>query len=207
MSCFEEEFSFCLSWWWRRRAHWRPTLLFYGRGVAGPFPLLVPLLSLAGLWRFVRRPVRLSDFPEAQQAGATVTGFSTCLGSTGMGGTGFVGLRLKPGRGDPFWIVVTLYGAASWLKLGDRLLAEGYAGWKGQDLPVSLQTLVGSALLRVELTRTAAVLIFSTPGGEMPLRVAPEGLPQFSPGEPRMLDAAEDLRDAIIVSRRASLWL
>lgn len=56
--------------------------------------------------------------------GRTVTAWSDHLGSYGMGGPGFFGLKLAANRPHrPEWLVLTLWGADNWLLFDDQWLA------------------------------------------------------------------------------------
>jgi hypothetical protein len=212
-SCVEEEYSLCLSYLWRRRDGWRP-LLMYLRGPGGVPFFIVPFLTLIGLWRFARRPTRLANADWATFRGAIVKRTSAYLGSYGMGGPGFIGLRLRLPRGHRVWVVFTVWSAAGWLTIGDDLLAEGYFPDEQQDLVGTrrfrpLSDLVGSALMGVRLEHDLAELTFSGAPDSLVLRLRRDStsLPVHRGSkQPKVLAPSQDLRDAIIVSRRGSLW-
>ena len=124
-SCTEEEYALFQSALWRWRSGWRP-LFMYFRGPGGVPFFIVPILTLVGLWRFARSPVRLADADLTGFRGATVLSTSHLLGSYGMGGPGFLGLRLQLPRGGATWVVFTIWAAAEWLTINDDLLADGY---------------------------------------------------------------------------------
>ena len=72
----------------------------YARG-PGDVPYFAsPVLTLVGAWRFSRRPARLVDAGDGAFDGARVIAVESCLGSYGMGGPGFVGIRVRP-KNDP----------------------------------------------------------------------------------------------------------
>lgn len=212
--CIEEEYSLFLSILWRRRNGWRP-LFMYFRGPAGVPFFIAPFLTLIGLWRFARRPQRLSDADASLIRGATVTRTSEYLGSYGMGGPGFVGLRLRLSSGRHTWVVFTVWAAAGWLTINDDLLTEGYFPDEQRKLSSSrrlrrLSDLVGSTLTDTHLGRELAELTFTGSAGSLVLRLRRDSsaLPVHRGSkQPKVLAASQDLRDAVIISRRGALWM
>jgi hypothetical protein len=51
--------------------------------------------------------------------GRTVGEICTCAGTYGMGGPGFLGLRL----GDE-WLIIAIWGAASWVQVDGRIVYD-----------------------------------------------------------------------------------
>jgi len=179
-----------------------------------PF-FIAPFLTLIGLWRFARRPQRLADADPSLIRGATVTRTSEYLGSYGMGGPGFVGLRLRLSSGRHTWVVFTVWAAAGWLTINDDPLTEGYFPDERRELSSSrrlrpLSELVGSTLRDAHLGRELAELTFTGPAGSLVLRLRRDSsaLPVHRGSkQPKVLAASQDIRDAVIISRRGALWL
>ena len=213
-SCVEEEYSLFPSVLWRRRDGWRP-LFMYFRGSAGVPFFIAPLLTLIGMWRFARRPPRLADAEPSLFHGASVTRTSEYLGSYGMGGPGFVGLRLRPQSGRHAWIVFTVWAAAGWLTINNDLLSEGYFPDEKRELSSSrrfrrLTDLVGMTLADIHLDRELAELTFRGSSEPLVLRLRRDSsaLPVHRGSKkPKVLATSQDIRDAVIISRRGSLWL
>jgi hypothetical protein len=212
-SCIEEEYSLFLSYLWRRRGGWRP-LLIYFRGPGGVPFFIAPFLTLIGLWRFTRRPQRLADVDTQAFQDAKVMRVCSYLGSYGMGGPGFVGLQLKLSSGRPIWVVFTIWGAADWLTVGDDLLADGYSPSEQRELANArrfrlLSDFVGSTLKGIRLQHDIAELTFSSAAGPLVLclRGDSSSLPVHRGSKQPKVLASQDVRDAVIISRRASLWL
>jgi hypothetical protein len=211
--CVEEEFSFAASLLWRHRKGWRARPLAL-RGPGGLPITLAAALALIGIWRFARRPPRLTDLPAPPNV-AAVTEISANLGSYGMGGPGFVGLHLRPVDGPAFWLVFTLWGAACWLTLDDDLVSDGYSSDEKRALAGRwhfrpLSDLVGSKLTEVRLQADEAQFRFKCANTfhVLRLRLDASDLPVHrGSGEHRRLQADQDLRDAVIVTRHARLWV
>jgi hypothetical protein len=212
--CTEEEYSFCLSHLWRRRQGWRPLFICF-RGPAGVPFFVVPVFTLLGVWLFSRRPPRLADADATLFRHATVMRAECSLGSYGMGGPGFVGLQLKLRSGRHVWVVFTVWGAAGWLTIGEDLLAEGYPESRRHELWDarrfrSLADLVGATLTDLRLEHDLAELTFGDANNLYPLRLRHDSstLPVHAGSkEPKRFEPDEDMRDAVVVSEKAALWV
>lgn len=139
-------------------------------------------------------PFRPDPLDATDVVGATVQGWTTHAGTYGMGGPGFVALDLG-GR----WLVVTLWGAGSWLRVDDRLL---------DDVPRDDTTvLVGWTVTACVVERTWLAIDFA--GGHS-LRLAhdPDDRPRFAgDGTPRALGPADDLRTAVVLAPTTEIWV
>lgn len=205
--CQEEEFAPCFAYAWRRAAGWR-SVLFYGRGPGGIGPIFGLFLTALGIWRFARRPATLYGL-QSCYIGQTVRAVATCLGSYGMGGPGFLGLRFPNG-----WIVYRLWNAAGWLTLNGKPIGESLLpderGLLGADNVASASRLQGAILRSVTCGDDQYDLIF-TRHGETPfcLSLRRDGStvpPWRGNGRPKVFAPDESLRDAIVVSRTGRLW-
>lgn len=214
--CIEEEYSFCLSHLWRRPNGWRPIFIYFRGPADVPF-FIAPVLSVVGLWRFVRNPRKLADLDQAAFRDAKVTKVDFLLGSYGMGGPGFVGLRLKlPSTwARSVWMVFTVWGAAGWLTINEEVVAEGYDADERQQIARayrlrSLTDLVGSTVENIRVEPDLAEVTFISAQSSAVLRLMRDSsfLPVL-PGskKPRIIPPAQDIRDTIIISRRAHLWI
>lgn len=212
--CVEEEYSLFPSYLWRRRNGWRP-LLMYFRGPAGVPFFIVPFLTLIGLWRFARRPRRLADADISAFRGATVTHTCAHLGSYGMGGPGYVGLKLRLNHDRSIWVVFTVWAAAGWLTIGDDLVAEGYSPDEQRKLSEThkfspLSVLVGLPLTDIQLEHELAEFTFNGATGSLALRLRRDSssLPVHRGSRQRkILAPSQDVRDAVIISKNGTLWL
>jgi hypothetical protein len=134
-----------------------------------------------------------------------------------MGGPGFLGIRLSSPRGRTEWLVITLWHASSVVTLDgllpdegsfpderDRLKAKGYTNF------VSMQELVGATVADVGVQADKFDLILDCNGTKRGLSILADGSnvpPLRGSGKPRRLLPGESLADAIVLSRRARIWL
>ena len=210
-ACDEEEYSLAPSWFWRHSAGWRPLLIYFRGPASVPF-FIAPFHSLLGIWRFARRPPRLTESQAV--VGATVTRVCEYLGSYGMGGPGFVGLRLSS---PAVWLVITVWGAADWITVDGIPCREGKFADEITGLETSfhgslprLADFVGSQIVSCEIQPRSIQLVLSHAGVSHRLQLLADSphLPVFRGSkEPRNMPDSDDLRTAVILSRRAHLWL
>ncbi len=211
IKCVEEEYAPFWALPWRRRNGWR-WLPFYLRGPAsgGPF---APLLTLVGIWRFARKPRRVADVPQEVYRGATLVGSSAYLGSYGMGGPGFFGFKCRQGLRS-FWIVFVLWGAAEWLTLDGKLLESGLLENERKQYEnrgvISFETAHGGSLESIDFAADGATAVIRKADTTHILELRRDGAtvpPWRVTGEKKVLPEHETLANAIIISRRARLWL
>lgn len=163
------------------------------------------------------RPPKLFRDGGFDPVGARVVEVSTHLGTYGMGGPGFLGLRLAGGRPpEPRWIAVTLWAAAGWATLdGDLVEEEFFAdereelGRAGRRFRSVRQALTGATLAAARCTDDLLALEFEREGARVRLEIRSDGRdvpPWRGNGQPRALTPGESLRDAVVVSESGDLW-
>lgn len=163
-----------------------------------------------------RRPPRLFREGGYAPAGARVVEVSTHLGTYGMGGMGFFGLRVEGGApAGTRWLVVTLWGAESWATLDgcvieDDLFADRRAALvaEGRELR-SLACLVGARVVAVRCDDVALEFECERGGVRHRLEFRGDGrdaLAWRGSGEPPRLAAGESMLDAVVVSESGYLW-
>jgi hypothetical protein len=207
--CTEEELAPFFTWPFRHRDGWR-WLPFYLRGPAMP-GIVGPLLTPLGIWLFSRRPRRLVDIPEPNWKDCRILRTCSFLGSYGMGGPGFLGLRCVKQR--RFWIVFTLWSADSWLTLDGKLLESGLLGDEKKTYAqrgiVSLDTIHGANITSIEFEPERAAIQVTKGDALHTLELRRDGTtvpPWRGTGGKKKFGDEEKLEDALVISRRARLW-
>lgn len=138
-------------------------------------------------------PFRPEPVEPDEVVGATVRAWTASAGTYGMGGPGFVALDLG-GR----WLVVTLWGAGSWIRVDDRLL---------DDVPRdATDVLVGWEVTGLVVERTW-LAIDLTGGHALRLAADPADRPAFPDGRPRALAPGDDLRTAVVLAPTTEIWV
>jgi len=167
-----------------------------------------------------RAPLTVRAAGAARIVGRDVQAWSGHLGSYGMGGYGFFGLRLAPTAAFPAeWLLLTLFAADNWLLLDGRWVAAHPALWAVRR-PLTADfggdrswddlspCLVGARLVAATVTDTVARFTLEQGATAHQLEVPAEAerLPPFGgTGEPRRWNRRESLRDAWVFSESGDL--
>ena len=166
------------------------------------------------------RPPTLAEVGPERITGRKITAWSPSLGSYGMGGPGFFGLRLAANDASPDeWLVLRVWGAACWLLLDGKWIeahpnqyhvqAPLYSNFgPGEQWDLVTDKLVGSVLEAINIEEDA--LAFQLTGAashilEMP---ADSSLLSLYGGtmQPRIWQANENRLDAWVISH-GDLWV
>lgn len=161
--------------------------------------------------------MRLCDMDPTLVVGGRILKTCCYLGSYGMGGPGFVGLKVRGSAVCSFWVVVTVWGASEWLTIDGKPCREGYFEEERRDMenrmgaPLpSLLSLKGNVIDSIEMDSQHFLATLSAGGSVYQLRLLADSssLPVHRGSkEPKVMEQGEDIRNAIIISRRANLWL
>lgn len=140
--------------------------------------------------------------------GRTVDEIRTQVGTYGMGGPGFLGLRLG---GE--WLVIAIWGAASWAQVDGRIVEDVFWDKNGRPRPWITGegdelsgVLVGRPITSFEVARHSLAARI----GERTLSVteSPESRPILEGNkEPRSFEPADDLRRAVFLSPTTEIWV
>lgn len=131
------------------------------------------------------------------------------VGTYGMGGPGFFGLRL----GDR-WLVVALWGAADWMLAQGRLVGDvfydvegGPQAWIGSDFDELSPRILGRLLSALEVQPHSLRIVFDD-GFEIVIDPNPESRPiLYGSKEPRAFAPEEDLRKSVFLAPTDVLWV
>ncbi|KCV83643.1 hypothetical protein ATO10_02745 [Actibacterium atlanticum] len=165
------------------------------RGMCGPSAELIPF-----------KPDRL----EAENViGRRVDEVTCHIGTYGMGGTGFFGMRL-----DSEWLTIAIHGAGNWITV-DGLLVEDtffddYARpepWINEAGDRLSPVLVGSRIVAIDVTARAMHMTFSN-GSSLDIKEAADYRPIFQgTKQPRLFVSGDDLCDVVFLSPTSEIWV
>ncbi len=130
-------------------------------------------------------------------------------GTYGMGGPGFFALRLGAD-----WLIVALWGAASWMTCKDRLIEDMFhdtenrsAPWIDDARDELSPVLVGQAITAIDVQRASLRISFAG-GHDLTISADPATRPAFAGnGQRRAFASDDDLRRAVFLSPTTELWV
>jgi hypothetical protein len=216
LDAVEEEYGLFPGYPFRMRDGWKLSLL-YSRAPAGTGILASIFLSALGLWRYWRKPRRFADMADFDPRGLVVEALDPRLGNYAMHGAGLLGIMLAP-QNRPLWLVFMLYGAEQWITIdGCRVTtyvidpedaAKRAEGGRKPLFPLS--GLMGARIEDIAIDRERIAITFGKDGASHRLELFHDGrnlARQNDDGPMFKLAPGDDIADALIVSRRARLWL
>lgn len=145
---------------------------------------------------------------EADVIGRSVDEISTNLGTYGMGGYGFFGLRL-----GQEWLVISISGAGEWITVDD-VLVEDFFGkktdrpepWIRDDQDRLSPKLIGAKITAFEIDEKVLSIGFDN-GMRLEITESPENRPVFEgTKKPRVLLEGDDLQRAVFLSPTSEIW-
>jgi hypothetical protein len=166
--------------------------------------------------RHRERPPRLRDAGVGRCLGRKVLKWNAMLGSYGMGGPGFFGMRLEKSQEFPEeWFTLTVWGAGDWLLVNGRWVTSHpryydiqkplYLAVDGRYQDGVAPLLVGAVIESVQLEPTQIVLTLMK-GIEKTTVTLPKNtdlLPKLAGiDQPRAWKPGEDVRDAWVFHQR-----
>lgn len=165
------------------------------RGMVGPSGELIPFL------------------PDRIQAddvvGRRVDEIKSYVGTYGMGGPGFFGLRL----GDE-WLTVAIWSAGVWIRVANLLVVDSFHDNYGRPEPWISENgdrlsakIVGSTVETIDIRPNSLAITFSN---ELLLSI--DKSPDYRPiregsKEPRVFVEGDDLRDVVFLSPTDEIWI
>lgn len=130
-------------------------------------------------------------------------------GTYGMGGPGFLGFRL-----GSEWLIFAIWGAGDWFRLNGRLLTDMFWEKRGRPIPWEEDANVdfGNLFVRRHFTELDVERdsITATLDNGQVLKLSPDASdrPYFEgSGEPRLVEAEDDLRTLVFIAPTLELWV
>ncbi len=148
-------------------------------------------------------------FDAAKIIGRSIAALSCNVGSYGMGGPGFFGLRL-----DGEWLIIALWGAAEWMRAEGRAIGDIYHDLYDRPRPWVSDTyddlspaIVGRRISGIEVGKQS--LRIGVDGGpELIIEESAESRPVFEGTKaPRIFTEEDDLRRAVFLAPTDELWV
>ena len=165
------------------------------RGAIGPSAHLVPLVP--------------KEVTAEETVGRRVDEVVPYIGTYGMGGTGFFGLRL-----GKEWLVFAIWGAGEWIRVDDTLVEDYYfekykrpRPWMFDGIDDLSPKLVGAEILSFEVQKRSLRMAFSN-GMSLTIDESPESRPILE-GNKRRREFLEDddLRKAVFLAPTTEIWV
>lgn len=133
----------------------------------------------------------------------------TYVGTYGMGGPGFFGLRL----GEE-WLVIAIWGAGEWIRIDGEFVEDHFfetserpKPWISDGEDRLSSKLVGAEISSLKIHRYSMKIGFSN-GMSLTIDEAPEDRPILEGSkEGRRFLEADDLRQAVFLAPTAEIWV
>ncbi len=154
-------------------------------------------------------PLEPDRLQASQVIGRRVDEIVPYVGTYGMGGPGFFGIRL----GNE-WLTIAIWGAGEWITVDGLLVQDMRFGHYGRREPWISENgdrlspaLVGSTITAIEIKPRALLVSFSN-GLSLSIDEPPDYRPIFEgTKQPRKFVDGDDLRDVVFLSPTTEIWL
>ncbi|MGB7321892.1 MAG: hypothetical protein WBC95_10810 [Albidovulum sp.] len=154
-------------------------------------------------------PFEPSRLQASQIVGRRVDEIVPYVGTYGMGGPGFFGIRL----GNE-WLTIAIWGASEWITVDGLLVQDMRFGrynrpepWISENGDRLSAALVGSTITAIEIRPRALLMSFSN-GLSMSIDESPDNRPIFEgTKQPRRFVDGDDLRDVVFLSPTTEIWV
>lgn len=143
-----------------------------------------------------------------QVVGRVVDEICTHVGTYGMGGSGFFGLRL-----GSEWLVVSIWGADSWIEIDGRIVQDCF--WEEENMPRPWISdsgdelsgkLIGQQIESLQIDQHS--LSIEIGGMNLNISNTPDRRPIHGGSkQPRTFEANDDLRKAVFLAPTAEIWV
>jgi len=196
LECDEEQFSFILSALWRIPKGWSPAFFSLRASI------ISWLATFFGIVLFSRKTLPFHPL-YSEWIGARLVAINMRLGSSGMAGCGFLGLKLSNDTGSK-WLVYTLWGATEWLTINDSVIQNGLSEEEIAESPsgksIAIDELIESTLTDLQFDDNELVVTFTKDSSPYVVKVTKDGkniLPWRGSGENKTFLAEENIEDCL----------
>lgn len=153
-------------------------------------------------------PLRMELPSKAELVGSRINGFSSHLGSYGMGGVGILGLQL-----DDQWLIICLDGAGNWVEYENRMIEDYFyedydrgKPWVTDDADEISGKLAGSTIVDFDVQKHSMAIQLDT-GSSILIHPDASRRPLFEGTKrERVFLDTDDLRHAITLSPTGELY-
>lgn len=143
-----------------------------------------------------------------QVVGRVIDEISPNVGTYGMGGPGFFGLRL-----GSEWLVIAVWGAAEWMAARERCLGDIFhrdyrrqTPWLPSDGELE-KHVIGQRVKSIEVRRDSLSIVLYN-GFDLTIEESPDSRPILEGAkQPRKFTADDDLRKAVFLAPTAEIWV
>lgn len=141
--------------------------------------------------------------------GRKVDEIRTHLGTYGMGGPGFFGIRL-----GQEWLTIAIWGAGEWITVDGLLIQDIFferfnrpEPWISKTGDRLSEVLLGTTITAIEVQPRSLAISFSN-GMTMSIKEDASKRPIFEgTKQPRRFVEGDDLRDVVFLSPTAEIWI
>jgi len=146
--------------------------------------------------------------------GQTILELSPYVGTYGMGGPGFFGLRLEDG-----WLVIAIWGASEWMTAMGRNIGDAFhdnygrrkpwiADWRPEEEDDELsKNLLGRQITNFEISQKSLCIMLES---EFDITIKEDGKTRpilEGSKQPRSFQENDDLRKAVFLSPTTEIWV
>ena len=192
LECYEEQYSFIVSALWRIPKGWSPTFFSLRASI------LSWLATFHGIVLFSRKTLPFHPV-YAEWIGAQLVTINMRLGSSGMTGCAFLGLKISNDTGSK-WLVYTLWGATEWLTINGSVIQNGLSEEEIAESPsgksIAISELIESTLTDLQFDEEELTLTFAKDSIPYTIKVTKDGndiLPWRGSGENKTFLAEENI--------------
>ncbi len=196
LECYEEQYSFILSALWRIPKGWSPTFFSLRASIVSW------LATFLGIVLFSRKTLPFHPV-YSEWIGAQLVTIDMRLGSSGMTGCAFLGLKISNGTRSK-WLVYTLWGATEWLTINGSVIQNGLSEEEIAESPsgksIAIGELIESTLTDLQFDEEELTLTFTKDSNPYTIKVTKDGkdiLPWRGSGENKTFLPEENIEDCL----------